>query len=367
MDVTNTINKIPDIPVEILKPVKLSLKAKVSGFFAKLGKKRKIAGGIIGMVVLTASLAAGVYLSQNVQNTTTQAGGVVLSLSSNNTSPKINETFIVAVAIDTKGENVSAVDLGIKYDADKLEATNIKPIGDFLPTILRQGKIDAANTQSGITIALGCPIDQNGGYPKSGTGVLAEITFKVKASGSTSISFGSNTAVAVVGQTANAIGTSNSVTINVPGPATPQPASTPAATPIFTTIPSALPSTAPTLTPAPVGNIQCDSFATAHINSCDSAAKSTSSPRDPACVTTSTSATLYLASSDAQTVGIATDVPFSTLCSALSDSSFSSPVAYSSTFNITLPGGTGDKKVCVRLISASGAVGKCGGTIYLSQ
>lgn len=182
---------------------------RVRAFWYNMGSGKKIIGTVLGVLILTASLGIGAYLVQQRQ-TRTRATGVDVSLSSTNQSPKVGDTFIVTVGINTQGASVSGADLKVAFDSNLLQATAIQA-GNFLPTVLTPGAISGGNA----TIVMGALFDQAGAHPQTGTGYLAQINFTAKAAGSTSISFGTGSAVAVLGQSSNAIGTSNPITINV--------------------------------------------------------------------------------------------------------------------------------------------------------
>lgn len=215
-----------------LKDSYSSIRTKVKIFFLNLSSKKKVIGGILGILILTGAIGAGIYLVQQRQSTKTRAGGVDLVLSSSNQNPKVGDTFTVAISMNTNGESVSAADLRVRYDTAILEATGIKASGTSFPTVLMPGIIDGTNTASGRAwIVVGCLIDSSGAFPKSGTGLLAaEITFKAKAAGTANLTFGSATAVAVVGQTVSAVGTMNPLSITVQG-ATGSPSPAPSGSP----------------------------------------------------------------------------------------------------------------------------------------
>lgn len=183
----------------LLKQKLLSLRDKVRFFwYSALYPKRKIIGSVLGLLFLTVSLGTGLYLVQTVQKTRVGATGAELMLSPSNANPKIGDEITIAVYLDTKGLQVSGADIKVGYDNNILEATSVRN-GNFLPTVLVPGSISSGQA----SIVLGCLIDTTGVYPKSGTGILANITFKAKALGSTTVSFSSGTGIAAVGQSSN--------------------------------------------------------------------------------------------------------------------------------------------------------------------
>lgn len=228
----------------------------MQNFINYLKTKKKIIGTLFGVLLLTVSLGVGVYLVQNRQKTGVRAGFVDLTLSSNNGSPRINDTFVVAVGINTNGLSVNVADLRIEYDPNYLEAQSIEPIGDFLPNVLIGGSIN--NTTGKASIVLGPLMVNNQPQPRSGTGVLAQLVFKAKSPGSTSVRFGPETEVAAVGMTSNVVGNLIPVEIVVLEP-TPVPTPTPTETPIPTPTPTETPTPTPTASPITL-TITTDSF-----------------------------------------------------------------------------------------------------------
>lgn len=177
------------------------------------GSKKRIITTILGIFILAGAVATGSYLVQQNQKTRTRAGGVILSLSSNNQSPQVGSTFTVALAIDTGGTGVSGADIKINYDPNALTATQIQA-GTFLPTVLSNGQISSGSAK----IILGTNVDSSGPHPATGVSTLAQVTFTVKAPGTTTISYDPATIVTTLGQTTNSVGTKNSLQITIPTP-----------------------------------------------------------------------------------------------------------------------------------------------------
>lgn len=264
---------IPTSPDQV-KMAEMSVSKNTESFFKKLKTKSGdffkreqvkadmkyllLAIPIIAIFVITAAL-------QRNQTLISHAGTAVLSLSSSNPTPKIGVPFTVVVAIDTKGLAVTAADIRVRYDTAKLTANKIIPFGDFLPTVLyppgqTQGILDLPSATSGRAwIVVGALVDNTGTtaapgdvHPRSGTGILAQVTFTPKTNGSTTITFGGETAVAAVGQTGDVTATKNSVTINIGGSTTPTTSPNPVTpTPLSSTNPTPKPSSTPTVKPSP--------------------------------------------------------------------------------------------------------------------
>jgi hypothetical protein len=96
----------------------------------------------------------------------------------------------------------------VNFDPKALQATNVSA-GTFLPVVLVPG-----TGGSGVaSITLGA----SPGNTKTGSGVLATITFRaLKATSTTSISFDkANTQVSVIGQTGNQVGSLSSANVSL--------------------------------------------------------------------------------------------------------------------------------------------------------
>jgi len=114
----------------------------------------------------------------------------------------------------------------------------------------------------------------------------------------------------------------------------------------------------------PSGAPVCTSFTSMKINECGPVSVWATSPLPEVCKTVSRYVTLNFSSADATFMALyeLTEDPTTTICSAIPDASFSSAIAYSSTYPWTLTAGDGQKKVCVQLFNAFGS-SKCGAII----
>ncbi len=91
----------------------------------------------------------------------------------------VGSEFTVKVMIDTEGEEVVSSDVYISYDATVLEPLSVAA-GDFFDTVTHEfldGKIYVAGMSDNI------------GVGKTGTGVIATVTFRAKSSGSTTLTY----------------------------------------------------------------------------------------------------------------------------------------------------------------------------------
>jgi len=196
------------------------------------------------ILFLVVSLVVSVFFINKEQEVSVEAGNVNLSLTAPQTSMNKNVEFPVFVYIDTKGSQVTGVDLEVKFDKDKLEALKIETLQTyFLPVVFIPGSI--STSEGLVKIVLGCKPDA----PKTGTGVLAKITFKTKnVAGVSKIDFNSDTAISALGSTTNVIGQKGSIDITIIGSTT-TPTSTPTVMPTPTT--TVKPTVTPTSTATP--------------------------------------------------------------------------------------------------------------------
>lgn len=126
-------------------------------------------------IVLSCLLFVGCWLLAG-----TQVQAATLQFDPASASGAIGETFDLAINVNTGSDEVLAVDAQMRYDKNILSVESCED-GDFL-TVARK---DYA-TQGQIYIP---GIVQDPGHPVTGTGKLASCTFKVKANGTTNVTF----------------------------------------------------------------------------------------------------------------------------------------------------------------------------------
>lgn len=159
----------------------------------------------------------------------------------------LNDTFTVNIKVDTV-TNLYAADVRITFDAAKLEVQDANPSlggvqiepGPFLDPaqgFMIQNVADNSTGQIHYAFTLLSPAPA-----VSGTGVLARVTFRAKATGTAQVSF---TSVTLSNDQAQPI-----VATPMPGSVTILPAGTPTTTPVPTGTPTV---PAPTATATPVG------------------------------------------------------------------------------------------------------------------
>lgn len=125
-------------------------------------------------------------------------------------------TFTLDVVVDTGENTISAVDLVVSFDKDKLKAQSIAG-GDLLTNVLVAGLV--TDTQAKIT--LGSPPTS----PHKGKGKLATLTFQAKGEGTTQVRVDDATQIAGIGESGNVVigRIPATVTIAAGGGGVPQP------------------------------------------------------------------------------------------------------------------------------------------------
>lgn len=175
---------------------------------------KRVITTILSVLLLTGALGAGTYLAQQYQSTKTQAAGPQLSLDSTIDSPTVGSSFKVTVNVDTKGVAIGSADIRVRYDTSKLKAEKVET-GSALPNVIQKGYIDMTNTDSGRAGIKVQADAVDGVHTFTGTGVLATITFTAKATGSTTITFGSETGLFADGKTTDLTGSKKSLNVKI--------------------------------------------------------------------------------------------------------------------------------------------------------
>jgi len=94
-------------------------------------------------------------------------------------SEVLGDSFEVSVNVDTGGKSIGSVDAIIEYDQSLLEVVSVSE-GLFFPTVTSVTATPGTIKIYGIADA---------GAPKTGTGILATITFKGKSAGTALVDF----------------------------------------------------------------------------------------------------------------------------------------------------------------------------------
>lgn len=152
-----------------------------------------------GIIVLFVVTLANVYVAKTrIPTSALKTPTATLSLNPTQKSVTKDQTFDVAIILDTKDEKVDAVDAILTYDPSILEVTGLSPGTIFSAYPVKsygEGKIQL----SGFALPEG-----ETPKPFSGKGTLGTITFKALNSGSTKVIFGVSSIIAYQGQ--NALG-----------------------------------------------------------------------------------------------------------------------------------------------------------------
>jgi hypothetical protein len=117
-----------------------------------------------------------------------RADASTLSLVPSKTELEVGETFEVAVLLDTQGEDVNAVEIGIDFPADKLQVVSPNTGRSIIEIWAGQPKFNNKTGQ----------IEMRGGIPNGlviENGLVTTIQFRVKTSGSASVQFTTQTRV----------------------------------------------------------------------------------------------------------------------------------------------------------------------------
>ena len=133
-------------------------------------KIRKIVYG------LPISLLLFLFLTSFVQAQTVNPH---FSLTPATKSEVLGDSFEISVNVDTGGKSVGSVDAVIEYDQSLLEVVSVSE-GLFFPTVTSTTATSGEIKIYGIA---------DTGVPKTGTGILATITFKGKSTGTALVSF----------------------------------------------------------------------------------------------------------------------------------------------------------------------------------
>lgn len=199
---------------------------------------------IFFLLLLLAAIPVTTYLvfrQQELRSRATPA--TTLAFDPPSIDKTVGDTFTINVTINTGTNSVTGAELHIQYDTSKLKAVNIRAADNaFLPITLVDGTV--GNGLALITLG------SQPTLPKTGTGVLATVTFQAlapTAGAKTLISFTGETRVA--GLTGGTIEASN-VLATQPAPASVgiSAQTTPTPTPSSTPTPSAARSPTPSPT-----------------------------------------------------------------------------------------------------------------------
>lgn len=183
---------------------------------------------IIMLLLLLAGLGGILFAVRQRQETRRFATntGMTLAMNAGSATYTVNDTFVIGLTVNTGDNTLTAAALSVSYNPQILEAVSIQE-GNYLPVVLVPGAVTAGRA----TITLGVtPTD-----PKQGSGILAVISFRAKAAGTSAITYDASTEAAALGKTTNALtgiqGTQITITTAAGATPTPSPIRTPTPTP----------------------------------------------------------------------------------------------------------------------------------------
>jgi hypothetical protein len=166
---------------------------------------RKSLIGIVGFFVLFAGIIAGTYLvSQNQDFRERAAPATTVYISPATQTKDVGETFNFSVNMDTASNQVTGVDIRLKYNPSLVEVTSIEK--GFGITVLNteiNNLID--NTSGKISYAI-FTVNKDNAITGSGVEIL-KVSGKIKAgaSGTASITFDAGTVISGVSEGQNVI------------------------------------------------------------------------------------------------------------------------------------------------------------------
>lgn len=186
---------------------------------------RKILVSGLVLVLLLVGLGAGLLLVQRQQDIREKAAPAsTLSILPPTKTVEEGEAFSLSVSINTAENVVTAAELYITYDKDKLTLESVTP-GTFLPVELVRPAINNAAGTASMTFGA------QPANPPQGSGVLATLNFKALSSGSARVGFGSQTQATGIDETTNVIVGMSSSNVLIAASAAPSPSPSPVVTP----------------------------------------------------------------------------------------------------------------------------------------
>jgi hypothetical protein len=146
---------------------------------------------IIVLLFMLVSIPVGVFLVKKRQEIQLRAApATVLSLFPAAEDYEKDEVFTLDIKVETGPNIIIGADLFLNFDPQIIEAQSVS-LGTFLPNA--QEATNQVNNNLGTIIYSLFTTQENA---QSGTGTLAQITFKGKNAGTSAVSFGSQTSVA---------------------------------------------------------------------------------------------------------------------------------------------------------------------------
>lgn len=209
-------------------------------FFSFLQHRRRVRSLYLGIIVAAFLFGGALHVSAATLSVT----GVQ--------SAAVGETFTETIKVASTDAPINAVSVTLNFPTDKLQVVSVSKSG----SIINLWPQDPAFSNSRGTVTLEGVMLSSTGFQGSAGKVVA-VTFKVKSTGSATLSFGNSSVLANDGQGTNVLTSSKSSLITltpaVATPPPPQPIEAPAPAPVQTPLPTV--TVAPTPVPAPVLSI----------------------------------------------------------------------------------------------------------------
>ena len=158
------------------------------------------------VMILIIGIGFFMLTQQKTQDTQSRASltGVTLALSPANKTATIGETFTLGITMNTDTDTVSAAELHLSYDPTAIEIV-IFTTGTPLPIVLTP----ETHTNGAISVTLGVQPTT----PFKGANIVGTWTIKILTAKQSSMSITSDTQVAALGKTTNALVSSTGSTI----------------------------------------------------------------------------------------------------------------------------------------------------------
>ncbi|MDP3994614.1 MAG: dockerin type I domain-containing protein [bacterium] len=213
--------------------------------FEYLRLKKKALFILLGLSFSLVAIFAGTYYVVKMRQEAARSragGGVSLYLDPQSSTVNLNSDFILKVKVNPASEKVTAVDLRLDFDKDKIEIKKIETTPIF-SSLFMAPVID--NNQGKATIVVGIGVEPPPPVPVVSIADVVIIKAKTKnVAGTAVIKVNRDSLAAAIGKNANVIETYGEASVVIVTP-TPTPTNTPTPTPTTTPTPK------PTNTPLP--------------------------------------------------------------------------------------------------------------------
>lgn len=157
---------------------------------------KKVIFAIIALILLTVAVVAGVLLVRQQQDIREEAApATTLAVIPSDLTPNVGETFTAALNINTGSNQVVGTELYVNYDPNILEAIEVTQ-GTFFVNPDAIGPQINNNTGTASYTLLLAP----NSTPQVGSGTVANIRFRAKSAGTSTISFSPNSIVVAIGE-----------------------------------------------------------------------------------------------------------------------------------------------------------------------